>query len=44
MALIANYTFLKFINIVCRPIEISYIVEDGEIKTYFYNSIEGNEF
>lgn len=29
---------------VCRPIEVSYIVEDREIKTYSYNSIEGNEF
>lgn len=31
-------------EVCCRPIEISYIVEDGEIKTYSYNSIEGNEF
>ena len=30
---------------VCKKeIEISYIVENGEIKTYSYNSIEGNEF
>ena len=26
-----------------RPIEISYIVENGEIKTYSYNSIEAEE-
>ena len=31
-------------EVCCRAIEISYIVEDGEIKTYSYNSIEGNEF
>ena len=27
-----------------RAIEVSYIVENGEIKTYSYNSIERNEF
>ena len=27
-----------------KDIEVSYIVENGEIKTYSYNSIEGNEF
>ena len=27
-----------------KKIEVSYIVENGEIKTYSYNSIEENEF
>ena len=31
-------------EVCCRPIEISYIVEDGEIKTYSYNSIKRKEF
>lgn len=31
-------------EVCCRPIELSYVVEDGEVTTYSYNSIEGNEF
>ena len=30
-------------EVCCRPIEISYMVEDGVISTYSYHSIEGNE-
>ena len=30
-------------EVCCRPIEISYIVENHEIKTYSYNSIEENK-
>lgn len=37
-------TVIDDCKVCCRPIEISYIVENGEIKTYSYNSIEGNEF
>ncbi|AXX94429.1 MULTISPECIES: CPXCG motif-containing cysteine-rich protein [Arcobacter] len=37
-------TVVEDCEVCCRPIEVSYIVEDGEIKTYSYNSIEGNEF
>jgi len=31
-------------EVCCRPIEISYDVQDGEVTTYTYDSIEGNEF
>ncbi|MGE0051052.1 MAG: CPXCG motif-containing cysteine-rich protein [Arcobacter sp.] len=37
-------TIVEDCEVCCRPIEITYIVEDKEIKTYSYNSIEGNEF
>jgi hypothetical protein len=37
-------TVVEDCEVCCRAIEVSYIVEDGEIKTYSYNSIEGNEF
>ena len=37
-------TVIDDCEVCCRPIEVSYIVEDGEIKTYSYNSIEGYEF
>ena len=37
-------TIVEDCEVICRPIEVSYIVEDREIKTYSYNSIEGNEF
>ena len=30
-------------EVCCRPIEISYNVEDGYVKGFSYNSIEGNE-
>ena len=31
-------------EVCCRPIEISYDVQDGEVTTYTYDSIDGNEF
>ena len=31
-------------EVCCRPIEISYNVEDGVISSYSYNAIDGNEF
>mgnify|MGYP000126734593 CR=1 FL=1 len=31
-------------EVCCRPIEISYQVEDGIVTTFTYNSIDGNEF
>ena len=31
-------------EVCCRPIEISYNVEDGHISSYSCNSIDGNEF
>ena len=31
-------------EVCCRPIEIDYYVEDGEIQTFSYNVIDGNEF
>jgi hypothetical protein len=39
-----------FVNIIddcevcCRPIDITYSVEDGEVVALDYRSIEGNEF
>lgn len=36
-------TIVEDCEVCCRPIEISYMVEDGMISTYSYNSIEGNE-
>jgi len=31
-------------EVCCRPIEVSYNVEDGIVTTFNYNPIEGNEF
>ena len=31
-------------EVCCRPIEISYSVEDGAVSGLSYNSIDGNEF
>lgn len=31
-------------EVCCRPIEIDYYVEDNEVTTFSYNSIDGNEF
>lgn len=31
-------------EVCCRPIEISYMVEDGLVTTCSYNPIDGNEF
>ena len=30
-------------EVCCRPIEISYIVEEGVVSSLSYNSMEGNE-
>ena len=30
-------------EVCCRPIEISYSVEDGVVSSLSYNSMEGNE-
>lgn len=37
-------TLVEDCEVCCRPIEISYMVENGAISTFSYNSIEGNEF
>lgn len=36
-------TLIDDCEVCCRPIEISYIVEDGVVSSLSYNSIEGNE-
>lgn len=36
-------TVIEDCEVCCRPIEISYNVEDGYVKGFSYNSIEGNE-
>lgn len=36
-------TLIDDCEVCCRPIEISYMVEDGLISTYSYNKLEGNE-
>lgn len=37
-------TIIEDCEVCCRPIEISYDVQDGSINTFSYDSIEGNEF
>jgi len=37
-------TLVDDCEVCCRPIEISYSVEDGTVSSVSYNSIEGNEF
>ncbi len=37
-------TLVDDCEVCCRPIEISYSVEDGVISSYSYDSIDGNEF
>ncbi|KAB7881926.1 CPXCG motif-containing cysteine-rich protein [Poseidonibacter ostreae] len=37
-------TLIDDCEVCCRPIEISYSVEDGRVSSLSYNSIEGNEF
>lgn len=37
-------TLIDDCEVCCRPIEISYCVEDGRVSSLSYNSIEGNEF
>ncbi|MGB1227582.1 MAG: CPXCG motif-containing cysteine-rich protein [Poseidonibacter sp.] len=36
-------TLIDDCEVCCRPIEISYSVEDGVVSSLSYNSIEGNE-
>ncbi|WP_228144666.1 CPXCG motif-containing cysteine-rich protein [Poseidonibacter parvus] len=36
-------TLIDDCEVCCRPIEISYIVEDGVVSSLSYNIIEGNE-
>lgn len=31
-------------EVCCRPIDISYSIEDSELISFSYNPIEGNEF
>jgi len=31
-------------EVCCRPIEISYTVEDYEISEFYFQAMEGNEF
>lgn len=37
-------TLVDDCEVCCRPIEISYTVEDGNVCSLSYNSIDGNEF
>ena len=37
-------TVIDDCEVCCRPIEISYIVEDGIVSSLSYNSMEGNEY
>ena len=49
ISIFLNTRIVGFINIVvdckvcCKPIDIDYCVEDGDITAFSYNSIEGNE-
>ena len=36
-------TLIDDCEVCCRPIEISYSVEEGVVSSLSYNSIEGNE-
>ena len=37
-------TVIDDCEVCCRPIEISYIVENGVVASLSYNSMEGNEY
>ena len=37
-------TLIDDCEVCCRPIEISYIVEEGRVSSLSYNSMEGNEY
>ncbi|WP_419771384.1 MAG: CPXCG motif-containing cysteine-rich protein [Candidatus Marinarcus sp.] len=39
-----NTTVVEDCEVCCRPIEVSYDVYAGEVTSYSYESIEGNEF
>ncbi len=37
-------TLVDDCEVCCRPIEISYSVDDGMVSSLSYNAIDGNEF
>ncbi len=37
-------TLVDDCEVCCRPIEISYSVDDGRVSSLSYNAIDGNEF
>ena len=37
-------TIIDDCEVCCRPIEITYKVEDSQIESFYFTSIEGNEF
>ena len=37
-------TIIDDCEVCCRPIEITYSVEEREVVAFSYNSIEGNEY
>lgn len=37
-------TIIEDCEVCCRPIEVSYDVQDGVVSSFSYDSIEGNEF
>jgi len=39
-----NTSIVEDCEVCCRPIEISYDVQEGRVISYTYDSIEGNEF
>ncbi len=39
-----RYNIIDDCEVCCRPIDITYKVEDLEVIELYYNSIEGNEF
>ena len=40
-----NYTtIIDDCEVCCRPIELSYNVQEGEVTTFSYSSMEGNEY
>ena len=39
----SNVNMVDDCEVCCRPIEISYIVEEGVVSSLSYNTMEGNE-
>lgn len=39
-----NTTIIEDCEVCCRPIEITYDVYEGEILSYDYERVDGNEF
>ncbi len=37
-------TIVEDCEVCCRPIELSYDVQNGEVGSFSYNKIDGNEF